>query len=110
MGADDVGRGVCGRAGKIGDQVGDPPAGVIVGLFGNREPRRLEGLAQVALGPVKPVAPENGAFADLGAERPDVAAERLDQFGVRRRLPESRRILPDEIFGTDRYNTSGSNA
>ena len=65
MGPDDVRRGVLGRAGNIGDQIGDPLAGVIVRLLANGKTGSLEGPAKIAFCPLQPIAPEHRAFADV---------------------------------------------
>ena len=83
MGADNVRNGVRPGAGKIGDQVGDPPALVLVGLFADGEARRLKGPAHVILGLSEAVAAKYRAFADVPGQRPHVTTERhLEGIGV----------------------------
>jgi len=83
MGADNVRNGVHPGAGKIGDQVGNPPALVLVGLFADGEARRLKGPAHVILGLSEAIAAKYRAFADVPGQRPHVTTERhLEGIGV----------------------------
>ncbi len=80
MGADDV-VGGGGGAGGRGDQVGNAPALVVVGLFGDLQPGVLEDLRDVALGPREAVAAERRARADPDGQHLDVLAQGLLEPG-----------------------------
>ena len=79
MGADDVGDGVRHRARRVSNKVGDSAIAILVGLLGDGESRGLESAADIGLGPVEPIAAQNRALANFGAEFADVARERLNQ-------------------------------